>query len=418
MTYLDRRYRTAAMPQPTEQDAGIVVQPTVVAPDTDGDSTTKNVITQEQLDDELGRNGSYIEEFQPHARPVGEHFKAQKAMDLAGGEGTGASAGPQPGLHETGRGNHPAGKPTGTMAGTGTSPYLADWSQGFSTVMFGRPAREGHDEVKAQDLPISQAIADYNRWAKDNNGEKLDPFVIYPLLSQYNDLTKSIADNKKEEKRKQMKNMFEQLGYLLLNAGNFAGAAMGGPSPSSPPDSVELTSRQKRLQQYAEAQRQATARDYLSILRQQQADERAGEDQKIRARREERYDKEQERKQALTEAQVGKYRAAEAKDDAMTAYYKTKEQAIIDGKPLDVALKEAKIAYEKAKTNKVNSGGGSKSIGGGKRSSGIPEGYEEVTVKTGDRKNSRTVKYRQRRSGLGNKPPSRSKSNSIPSRRK
>ena len=398
MAYLERRYRAAAMPQPTEQDAGVVVKP-------DGDPTKPTTITQEQLDDILGRNGSYTEEFQPHARPVGEQFKAQKAMDLAGAGGTGSAVQPQPTEQNAGS----VVQPVGTAAAN-TRPYLADWSQGFDTVMFGRPATEGQEEVKAKDIPITQAIVDYNRWAKENNGEKLDPFTLYPLFTQYNDVTKSIADNEKAEKRKQMEDMFEQLGYLLTNTGNFVGAALGAPAPANAPDSIELTARQRKLREYADAQRKATARDYLTIMRNQQADERAAELQKIRERKEDRADEEQKRKNALSEAQIGKYRAAEAKDEAMVAYYKTKEQAIIDGKPLEDALKEAKIAYEKAKTAKVNSGGSSRRSSGGssRRSSGVPEGYEKVTEKTGDRKNSRTVTYTQKRTGKG-KPYGKSK---------
>lgn len=85
-----------------------------------------------------------------------------------------------------------------------------------------------------------------------------------------------------------------------------------------------------------------------------------------------RYAAEQERKDALAEAQRGKYNAAANKDAAMTAYYEAKSNALLQGLPLDIAEKEAKIAKTKAETDRANrqgtpawvsSGGGSGKAG-------------------------------------------------------
>lgn len=396
MAYLERRYRAAAMPQPTEQDAEVVVKP-------DGDPTKPTTITQEQLDDILGRNGSYTEEFQPHARPVGEQFKAQKAMDLAGTEGTGVAVQPQ----ATEQNAVAVVQPVGNKAGTGSRPYLADWSQGFDTVMFGRPAVEGQEEVKAKDIPITQAIVDYNRWAKENNGEKLDPFTLYPLFTQYNDVTKSIADNKKAEKRKQMEDMFEQLGYLLTNTGNFVGAALGAPAPANAPDSIELTARQRKLREYADAQRKATARDYLTYLRQRDADEREAAmlQEKLKyAQQQAIYlANKDKREDAYNQSRIKKTDADRAAVEALTPERVKTEQ----GKQ---GIQQSTIKKNNAYAVKASSGSSSRRSSGGssRRSSGVPEGYEKVTEKTGDRKNSRTVTYTQKRTGKG-KPYGKSK---------
>lgn len=67
--------------------------------------------------------------------------------------------------------------------------------------------------------------------------------------------------------------------------------------------------------------------------------------------------KEQERKDALAEAQRGKYEAATNKDEAMTAYWQAKTNAINEGLPLDLAVKKAEAAKKRAEAARGGSGG-------------------------------------------------------------
>ena len=416
MSFINRRYRKDDNTVPAV-DSGGTVEPV-------HNATQPTTISQEQLDDMLGRNGSYMEDFVPKEMPVGEQFKAQKAAELNTPAGNAEGTVVQPSIvsvqpQQTGQSvnvtipaENAAGT-TATQAQPAQQPYLADWSKGFNNVMFGVPAKDGQEEIKGQNIPILQAIVDYNRWAKENKGEELDPFTLYSLYSQHGDMTKSIEDNKKAEKRKQMEDMFEQLGYLLTNTGNFVGAALGAPAPANAPDSVELTARQRKLREYTDQQRKTTAKDLLTILRQKQADERAAELQKIRERQQDRYDREQqrkeedqERKNALAQAQIKEIEARTEKREEEAKYWKAYVNAIYEGDPLPVAEGKANVAYKQALAEKMKNSvtsGGSKNSSSSKRSSGSNTNLETVTISTkeGDTTTRRTYKQ-QRGGGMSN----------------
>ena len=157
------------------------------------------------------------------------------------------------------------------------SAYLADWSKGFNNVMFGTPATEGQAAVPGigKNIPITQAIADYNKWAKENNGEALDAFTLYPMLSKY-DASKSIADNEKAEKRLKRQQTWEQIGGVLSHVGNLVGTIMGAPSQQLE-SGTTLTERQRKLRDYTVQQRQQQAGDLLKLYYQDMADKRAAE---------------------------------------------------------------------------------------------------------------------------------------------
>lgn len=157
------------------------------------------------------------------------------------------------------------------------SAYLADWSKGFNNVMFGTPATEGQAAVPGigKNIPITQAIADYNKWAKENNGEALDAFTLYPMLSKY-DATKSIADNEKAEKRLKRQQTWEQIGGVLSHVGNLVGTIMGAPSQQLE-SGTTLTERQRKLRDYTVRHRQQQAGDLLKLYYQDMADKRAAE---------------------------------------------------------------------------------------------------------------------------------------------
>ncbi|MBR5656777.1 MAG: hypothetical protein IKW98_08875 [Prevotella sp.] len=265
------------------------------------------------------------------------------------------------------RGDNGVNGSNGVSVVTPSPKHVTDWSKGFA---------QGIANGAAKEKPLWEVMQDYDRWAKENNGEVLDSVSKYVLFNQY-DPTKSIAQNEEEERHRKSQAKWEQIGNLFSHLGNFVGGMVGAP-PQPLESGVALTERQRKIRDAVQAQRRQTANDMLSLWYKDIADKRAAELQTIRERKEDRYDKEQERKNALTEAQIGKYRAAANKDDAMTAYYAAKENALIEGKPLDDALKEAKIAKEQALANKASVGGS----GGGRRSSSGSDNRETVSVTT------------------------------------
>ncbi len=171
-------------------------------------------------------------------------------------------------------------KETGQVT-TGTpsekSTHLADWSKGFNNVMFGTPASEGQAAVPGagKDIPISQAISDYNAWAKENNGAPLDAFTLYPMLNSY-DATKSIADNEKEAKRLKRQQTWEKIGSVLSHVGNLVGTIMGAPSQNLE-SGAALTERQKKLRDYTTTQRKQQGSEILKYYYQDIANKRAQE---------------------------------------------------------------------------------------------------------------------------------------------
>lgn len=105
---------------------------------------------------------------------------------------------------------------------------------------------------------------------------------------------------------------------------------------------------------------------------------------------------EQERKDALAGAQRGKYEAAARKDDAMTAYYQAKEDAINQGLPLDIAIKKAKEAKERALANKANRQGTASWVSG---SGGTGGSYSIYNPNTGETEYFKNQGERDRRAG-------------------
>lgn len=95
-----------------------------------------------------------------------------------------------------------------------------------------------------------------------------------------------------------------------------------------------------------------------------------------------RLDAELARKQALAAAQAGRIAAQNAKDEVMTAYYKTKEEYISLGYELDKAESAARVAKNKALAEKANrSGNGTSGKKGGGSKSSAGKDYTETTTK-------------------------------------
>ena len=245
------------------------------------------------------------------------------------------------------------------------SAYLADWSKGFNNVMFGTPATEGQAAVPGigKNIPITQAIADYNKWAKENNGEALDAFTLYPMLSQY-DATKSIADNEKAEKKLKRQQTWEQIGSVLSHVGNLVGTIMG--APSQPLESAtSLTERQKKLRDYTVQQRQQQAGDLLKLYYQDMADKRAAElnqaninykgAQTLYMGNKDAREKElNDANIALRQAQQGLNEARQQTEDALREGKVNLQESQIERNHAGVAASRASATASRARARQIN----------------------------------------------------------------
>lgn len=184
-----------------------------------------------------------------------------------------------------------------------------------------------------------------------------------------------------EEKQKREKR--ERRSLFLANIANVLGnmhrafSYQRGVKPMDLPDfSAKARERYDRAQAERDKNRDQYFNYALTLGKLKDADRNFNFQVTKNEIAEQRWQAEQERKDAIADAQRGKYKAAADKDDAMAAYYKAKEAALIEGKPLDIALKEAKIAKENAVADKNRrQGTDSWTSGSGGHSGGKPGEY-------------------------------------------
>lgn len=136
------------------------------------------------------------------------------------------------------------------------------WGAGFG---------EGIRNGAARNMPLWEAMRDYNSWAKKNGGEELDPISMYILFNKY-DPTKSVAQHEKEEKARRTMQVWDGIGDALRHVGDFIGAVEGAPAPDTP--QASYSDRQKAIYDQAIAARKGKAADILSMWYKQRADER------------------------------------------------------------------------------------------------------------------------------------------------
>ena len=253
--------------------------------------------------------------------------------------------------------------------------YLADWSRGWDSVMYGSPAKDGREAVAPANIPLAAGYADYNRWAKDNNAEQLDPYVTFARYRDY-DLNKSITDNEKEEKRRKNQEKWERLGNLFSHVGNLVGTAMGAPSQKLE-SGAELTARQRKIRDDVMAQRR---RDYADWW-QQYNNER---NYKMREAADEYNRKVAQQNYELRKA-ADERAQKEAEDKA--AARKADEKRREDKTAAEIEVLKARAARDNAAAknggtlNRRSSGGsGGRKGGSGKKSSST--GDVKITKKT------------------------------------
>lgn len=145
---------------------------------------------------------------------------------------------------------------------TDTHQYLADWGKdNFYNII---------SQGEGKNIPLAQAIGDYNLWASKHNGSPLDMYQIYPLL-QNKDISKSLEQNVDDEKTRKRKERWQQIGNVLSHMANLYGTIHHAPSQQLE-DGRQLTERQQRLWDAERQQRNRDVNSFLNLWLQHQRD--------------------------------------------------------------------------------------------------------------------------------------------------
>ena len=248
------------------------------------------------------------------------------------------------------------------------------WDKGF---------REGYKTMP--DKSIVQAIIDYNNDAKRRGKAPMDILEMWSLMHD-KDISKSLAENEADEKKRARQEKFERTANVLSHLGNFVGTLFGGPSQAIE-SSVELTKRQQALRDKTLEQRRQANKDFFTIYQAQQAAERADAKEK----REASY---QQESLLLKKAQEERMRDALALQEMKLKWQIEYQSGILDIKKKQqeidemykmglltyrgrqLALQELKANYTETKTDKegnVTTVTRTSGTGGG-RSAGSPAG--------------------------------------------
>lgn len=221
---------------------------------------------------------------------------------------------------------------------------------------------------------------------EDNDRRKYYKEVMDLLTKQRDSLKPNAEDDERNRKRERTRAFISAIGDGISALARI-GAAKGYASvPKQRPES--LTDKWKERYDEHQKRRKERETEYLNYTAKiaELADKNAEWRRKVNIDKADqaRKDAELERKQALAQATAGKIAAERDKTDSMAAYYKAKEQAIIDGKPLETAEKEAKIALIKAQQKATEQKGNAAIIsannrGKGRGKSGSSDYTETIT---------------------------------------
>lgn len=219
----------------------------------------------------------------------------------------------------------------------------------------------------------------------DSTPKKLSYKEMYQALNPYKPPTaEELEKQRKKEKRQKI---FAALGDGISALANLYFTTKGAPNMYNPNNSQQdvVKDRWDKLKQ----ERDQHLKEYTEGLMKAQALDDENDDNERKWQRLLKIDKanadkakaDQERKDALADAQRGKYEAAARKDDAMTAYYKAKEDALNEGLPIDLALKKAQKAKEDAIADKNRRQGTSSWVSGkGGKGGGSGSGSKEFVA--------------------------------------
>ena len=209
-----------------------------------------------------------------------------------------------------------------------------------------------------EDSNYVESYLDYNRWAEANGKPKLDILEWNAAMHPDDEIGMSPEENEKARKRKQWEEAFEHAGNVMMTLGNFVGAAMGAPAPDNMVDPKQLTERQRKLREVSQAQRSAYRKSLFEQMWKQKAEDYNQKKMDLEARKQDRLEEQTRISSAKADAYIELQRAQTEKNDAMTAYYQAKIEALNQGLPLDLAEKRARIALANARRGQANASAG------------------------------------------------------------
>ena len=232
---------------------------------------------------------------------------------------------------------------TGKIPTENIVPQPSVWEKGFSS---------GLKESGTPLNKIGEAINSYNEWATKNGKDPVDFASAFQEYHSY-DPSKSVEQNEADEKKAKRTEDWEKFGNFLQHFGNFVGTLNGGTNvPIETADN--LTKRQQLLKDRTMAQRDSSWQRIYQTYKNKKDNELKQKSAELAAKREARQDAESQSRIAKNEAYANYQKAVTDKNTEEAAYWKAKADALEKGLPLDQALKEAKIAAEKARANASN----------------------------------------------------------------
>lgn len=266
---------------------------------------------------------------------------------------------------------------------------------GGTTTEAGQQAAGGVADASAQsaggsdDLPPAQTYRYTHKPLTDDKSEEMRERGMAEMLELLKKGRANYAPETEDERKKRVKReranaIIAALGDGISAISNMVTSSKGAPSMYEAQNGM-LPKWRERYDK-AQAARKEREDNYLNYTAKMQelANQNSEWKRKIAIdeANQDRLDAELARKQALAAAQAGRIAAQNAKDEVMTAYYKTKEEYISLGYELDKAESAARVAKDKAIAEKAkkNGNGTSGKKGGGSKSSAGKD-YTETTTR-------------------------------------
>ena len=284
---------------------------------------------------------------------------------------------------------------------------------GGTTTEAGQQAAGGVADASAQsaggndDLPPAQTYRYTHKPLTDDKSEEMRERGMAEMLELLKKGRANYAPETEDERKKRVKReranaIIAALGDGISAISNMVTSSKGAPSMYEAQN--RMLPKWRERYDKAQAARKEREDNYLNYTAKMQelANQNSEWKRKIAIdeANQDRLDAELARKQALAAAQAGRIAAQNAKDEVMTAYYKTKEEYISLGYELDKAESAARVAKDKAiaeKAKKSGNGTSGKKGGGSKKFGG--QDYTETTTKDyvdqdGVKRRSTTTKTR------------------------
>ena len=279
--------------------------------------------------------------------------------------------------------------PNAGGSAVGAGVQVAEAGKGNSAV---QPAvQEPAKPVDGVQTPVEKTV--------DNSPKKMSYKEMYQALNPYKPPTaEELEAQRKKEKRQKI---FAALGDGISALANLYFTTQGAPNMYNPANSQQdvVKDRWDKIKQ----ERDQNMKEYTEALMKAQAldDENADNERKwqrllgIDKANADKAKAEQERKDAIAEAQRLKYEAAANKDDKLAALYQQKSEAIAAGLPYVATKLQAEIDKLKASAGKDNRQGTSSWVSGkGGKSGGKPYGtFNGVEYKTKSDYDRAVVRY-------------------------